>query len=116
MIFPDYRIREMRQRGQLLAEQWLKETVRQQIAPEQPLVIGNINLAVRYDIDLAAALYDATENGVCVIAAAGRVQGQTLMIHGIHPQTGAGSPVYEVISSDGGASPDSSHSVQERLL
>lgn len=102
--------------GQMLTERWLKEAVRQQIVPEKPLVIGNINLAVRYNIDLAAVLYDATEKGVCVIAAGGRVQGQTLMIHGIHPQTGAGSPAYEVVPPADGSSESSSQSVQERLL
>jgi hypothetical protein len=103
--------------GQMLAEKWLKEDVRPQITPDQLLVIGNINLAVRYNIDLAAILYDATEQGVCVIVAGGRVQGQTLLIHGTHPQTGASSPAYEVVSLAAGPSvTDSPDSVQERLL
>lgn len=102
--------------GQMLAEKWLKEEVRQQIGPDRLLVIGNINLAVRYNIDLAAALYDATERGVCVIAAGGRVQGQTLMIHGTHPQTGASSPAYEVIAPANEPPSDSPRSLQERLL
>ncbi len=81
--------------GQMVAKTWL-ETVAVQLQPQKPLVIGNLNLAVRYKIDVAAALYDATERGLCVIAGGGRLQGQTLLIHGEQPQTGASAPTYQV--------------------
>ena len=79
-------------------------------------MIGNVNLAVRYEIDLAGALYDATERGLCVIAAGGRLQGQTLLVHGLLPQTGAGSLAYEVIlpPPDGRLEPP--RATQDRLL
>lgn len=82
--------------GQRLARQWLG-TIATRINRTRPLVIGNINLAVRYDVDVATALYDATEAGLCVLAAGGRLQGQTLLIHGLLSQTGAGSPAYEIV-------------------
>jgi hypothetical protein len=108
--------RKMFSFGQRLGTAWLRELA-QQLTPDLPLVIGNINLAVRYDIDLAAGLYDSTENGLLVIAAAGHIRGQTLFIHGRQPQTGANSPAYEVVSSAAGLSAtDSPGSVQERLL
>ena len=79
-------------------------------------MIGNPNLVVRYEIDVATALYDATERGLCVIAAGGRLQGQTLLIHGVLPQTGAGSPAYEVVPPADDTSPTPPHAVQDRLL
>lgn len=100
--------------GQRLARQWLSE-VAKRLKPDRPLVIGNINLAVRYDIDVATALYDATEAGLCIIAAGGRLQGETLLIHGTLPQTGANSPAYEVIPPpDQRPTPPSI--IQDRLL
>jgi hypothetical protein len=102
--------------GGMLARDWLAE-VAQRIQRERPLVIGNLNLAVRYEIDVATALYDATERGLCIIAAGGRLQGQTLLIHGRLPQTGAGSPAYEVTPPQvGDALPASPYSMQDRLL
>jgi hypothetical protein len=100
--------------GQRLARQWLG-TVAARISPRRPLVIGNINLAVRYDVDVATALYDATEAGLCIIAAGGRLQGQTLLIHGTLPQTGAGSPAYEVVPLPD-RHPEPPHIIQDRLL
>ena len=101
--------------GQRLARGWLAE-VAGRINRERPLVVGNINLAVRYEIDVAQALYDATERGLCVIAAGGRLQGQTLLIHGRLPQTGAGSPAYEVAPPSDDTTPATPRTVQERLL
>lgn len=101
--------------GQMLARDWLADAA-QRISRERPLVIGNVNLAVRWDIDLAQALYDATEGGLCIIAAGGRLQGQTLLIHGRLPQTGADSPAYEVISSAGDEPQPPPRTVQDRLL
>ena len=101
--------------GRRTAEKWLADvTVR--ICPEKPLVIGNVNLAVRYEVDVARALYDASERGLCILAAGGRIQGQTLLIHGTLPQTGAGSPVYEVVPPADPTPPSTVTSVQDRLL
>ena len=102
--------------GQRLAKQWLV-TVAARLNRARPLVVGNINLAVRYNIDVATALYDATEAGLCVIAAGGRLQGQTLLIHGLLSQTGAGSPAYEVIPPPvGGPQCEPPVAIQEWLL
>ena len=101
--------------GGKLARDWLAE-VGGRLNPEQPLVIGNTNLAVRYEIDVATTLYDATERGLCVIAAGGRVQGQTLLIHGRLPQTGAGSPAYEVVPPPDDARAEPPRAVQDRLM
>ena len=100
--------------GQMVVRDWLSQVARH-INRKKPLVIGNINLAVRYNIDVAQALYDATANGLCIITAGGRVQGQTLLIHGVLPQTGAGSPAYEVIPSPDDR-PGQTRTIQERLL
>jgi hypothetical protein len=101
--------------GGMLAREWLAE-VAGRLNSERPLVIGNTNLAVRYEIDVATTLYDATERGLCVIAAGGRVQGQTLLIHGRLPQTGAGSAAYEVVPPPEDTRPEPPRSVQDRLL
>jgi len=102
--------------GQDVAWQWLTQKVVRRINDARPLVIGNVNLAVRYGIDLGKALYDATERGLCVIAAGGRVQGNTLLVHGTMPQTGAGSSVYEVVPPAEESDPEPPHVIQERLL
>jgi hypothetical protein len=102
--------------GQMLTRDWLAE-VAAQVKPDRPLVVGNVNLAVRYQLDVAQALYDASENGLCVIAAGGHVQGQTLLIHGVFPQGGAGSPVFEVVPSPSDEPPlEPTQRIQERLL
>ena len=102
--------------GQMLARDWLSE-VAGRIKSERPLVVGNLNLAVRYEIDVAKALYDATEGGLCVIAAGGTLRGQTLQVHGRLLQTGAASPAYEVVAPTEDTSPPlSPRSQQERLL
>ncbi len=101
--------------GSMLARDWLVE-VAQRLNRERPLVIGNINLAVRYEIDVATALYDATERGLCIIAAGGRLQGQTLLIHGRLPQTGAGSPAYEVVPPPDETPAEPPHAIQDQLM
>ena len=101
--------------GQRLAREWLAQMA-QRINRQRPLVIGNVNLAVRYQIDVAQSLYDATERGQCVIAAAGRLQGQTLLIHSLLPQTGAGSPAYEIITLHGDEPPAPPSTIQDRLM
>jgi len=101
--------------GQMLARDWLAE-VAGRVAPRRPLVVGDLNLAVRYGIDVAQALYDASERGLCVVAAGGSIQGQTLLIHGCLPQTGAGSAAYEVVPAPDGAPPEPPGVVQDRLL
>lgn len=100
--------------GQMLAGDWLAQAS-ERISRERPLVVGNLNLAVRYEIDVARALYDATERGLCVIAAGGRVQSRTLLIHGRLPQTGADSPAYEVVPPADDV-PSAPRFVQDRLL
>jgi len=102
--------------GRNLADEWLREDVARRIQRERPLVIGNVNLAVRYNVDVAGALYDATSQGLCVIAAGGRIQGQVLLIHGTFQQTGAGSPAYEVVPPSDCTTPASPPTVQEQLL
>jgi len=102
--------------GRNLADEWLREDVARRIQRERPLVIGNVNLAVRYDVDVAGALYEVTSQGLCVIAAGGRIQGQALLIHGTFQQTGAGSPAYEVVPPSDCTTPASPPTVQERLL
>jgi len=101
--------------GQMLARDWLAE-VAGRINRQRPLVIGNLNLAERYKIDVATALYDATERGLCIITAGGRLQGQTLLIHGRLSQTGAGSAAYEVVPPAGDTSPPPPRTMQDRLL
>lgn len=101
--------------GQALCRRWLS-TVAQQIRAERPTVIGNLNLAVRYQVDVGRAMYDATEHGVCVIAAGGRLQGQTLLIHSQVPQTGADSPAYEVVPPGEPTGQVPPSGVQDRLL
>lgn len=101
--------------GRMVAEKWLQQ-VAQRLDPAQPLVIGNVNLAVRYEIDVAAALYDASERGLCILAAGGRLQGQTLLLHGRLPQTGAGSPAYELLSPSEPTQASPTSAVQDRLL
>ena len=101
--------------GQMLAGDWLAK-VAERINRERPLVVGNVNLAVRYEIDVANALYDATERGLCILAAGGRLQGQTLLIHGRLPQTGADSPAFEVVAPVEEAVPPAPQPVQDRLL
>jgi hypothetical protein len=101
--------------GQRLARNWLARIARR-LNRKKPLVVGNINLAVRYNLDVAQALYDATANGLCIIAAGGRVQGQTLLIHGVLAQTGASSPAYEVVPPPDDTLPGQIQTIQERLM
>ena len=105
--------------GQMLAREWLAEVASgeaERINGERPLVVGNVNLAVRFEVDVAQALYDATERGLCVLAAGGRLQGQTLLVHGVLPQTGAGSLAYEVVAPTKDAPTEAPDAMQERLL
>lgn len=102
--------------GRSLAERWLRK-VGARLNKERPLVIGNANLAVRYQVDVARSIYDATQNGLCILAFAGRMQGQVLLLHGTLPQTGAGSQAYElIIPSNPPEPPDIPKAVQERLF
>jgi hypothetical protein len=101
--------------GQMLARDWLADATKR-INRDRPLVIGNVNLAARYEIDVAKIIYDATERGLCILAAGGRLMGQTLLIHGRLPQTGADSPAYEVMSPMGDEPQPPPRTVQDRLL
>ena len=102
--------------GRNLADEWLREDVARRIQRERLLVIGNVNLAARYNVDVAGALYDATSQGLCVIAAGGRIQGQALLIHGTFQQTGATSLAYEVVPPSDDAPPPPPSISQERFL
>lgn len=102
--------------GQNLAHDWLRDSVARRINRDRALVVGNVNLAVRYGIDVAGALYDASSEGLCVIAAGGRVQGQALLIHGLFQQTGATSLAYEVIPPPDDAPLGSPSVVQDSFL
>ena len=102
--------------GKSLAERWLRQ-VGARLNRQRALVIGDANLAVRYQVDVARALYDATQNGLCILAFAGRLQGPVLLLHGILPQTGAGSQAYELfMPSTPPDPPDIVRAVQERLF
>jgi len=88
-------------RGHLAPGQSLAETVIDDVvaalAPAHPVVVGNPNLAAFYQLDLGMALYPRSRAGHCILAAPGRVRGQTLLLHGLYPQTGAGfTPVWEL--------------------
>jgi hypothetical protein len=64
----------------------------------RPVVIGNCNLVVRYQVDLAASLLDASSRGLCVICAGGKVQDGALYVHGTFKFVGAGIvPALEVM-------------------
>lgn len=102
--------------GQTLARDWLRQDVAQRISRQRPVVVGNVNLAVRYDVDVAGALYDATERGLCIIAAGGRIQGQALLIHGTFQQTGASSPAYEIVPPPDDGPPKPPRAVQDRFI
>jgi hypothetical protein len=102
--------------GRNLADDWLREDVAGRINPDRPLVVGNVNLAVRYGVDVAGALYDASSEGLCIIAAGGRVQGQALLIHGVFQQTGATSPAYGVVPPPDDVPPAPPPVVQERFV
>lgn len=102
--------------GKSLTERWLRQ-VGARLNKERPLVIGNANLAVHFQIDVARAIYDATQNGLCILAFAGHLQGQVLRLHDSLPQTGAGSQAYEVIiPSKPPELPDIPKAVQDRLF
>lgn len=102
--------------GKSLAQRWLRN-IPTRFNRQRTLVIGNLNLAVRYQLDVAQSLYDATQNGLCVLAAGGRLQGQVLMLHGVFPQTGAGSQAYElVVPTQLPEPPQENRSIQERLF
>lgn len=82
--------------GRQLIEGLLEETAAT-LTPEQPVVVGNPNLAAFYGVDLGAWLYPRTRAGHCLLAAPGRVRGGTLLLHGLHAQTGSGfTPVWEL--------------------
>jgi hypothetical protein len=106
--------------AQDVARKWLAQVFMPAaglIRRDRPLLIGNLNLAVKYQIDVAKALYDATQHGLCVIAAGGQLHGQTLLVHGVQPQTGATAPAYEVIPlTFGAADHEPPNSVQDRLI
>ena len=85
--------------GRALAEAVLDEVVAA-LQPARPVVVGNPNLAAFYGLDLGTLLYPRTRAGHCILAAPGHVRGQTLLLQGLHPQTGAGfTPVWELAKS-----------------
>jgi len=83
--------------GRNLAEQMVNEAL-ETLGSVGAIMIGNPNLAAYYGLDLGALLYGQTKEGHCVLAAPGRVSGGTLLLHGIHPQTGSGfMPIWELV-------------------
>ena len=82
--------------GRDLVEQLLRD-VETTLAPERTVVLGNPNLAAYYQVDVGSWLYPRSRAGHCILAAPGRVRGQTLLLQGLHPQTGSGfTPVWEL--------------------
>ena len=77
------------QPGRSLADELLDDILAE-LSPTRPIVIGNSNLAVYYEMDLGALLYPRTRGGHCILAAPGRVRGQVLLLQGLHQQTGSG--------------------------
>ena len=83
--------------GRQLA-QALAQDIKERLDRSRPLVVGNCNLIVRYQVDLAAALLDASRRGLCVVCAGGRAQDGALYVHGIFKFVGAGTvPALEVV-------------------
>jgi hypothetical protein len=76
--------------GRRLA-QALAEDIGKRLNRSRPVVVGNCNLVVRYQVDLAAALLDASKRGPCVVCAGGRVQDGALHVHGTFKFVGAGT-------------------------
>jgi len=86
--------------GRLIAEALINDAV-SELNPSHPVIIGNQNLAVYYDLDLGTLLYPHTRSGHCIYAAPGSVREQTLLLHGLHPQTGSGfTPVWELTKAN----------------
>ena len=85
------------QPGRSMAEELLDDIVAE-LNHIRPVVIGNSNLAVFYELGLGALLYHRTRDGHCILAVPGRVRGQTLLLHERHPQTGSGfTPIWELL-------------------
>lgn len=84
--------------GRLIAKQLVEDIIRE-FNPSRAVVLGNPNLSIFYDLDLGASIYPHSRTGNCVLAAPGNVRGQTLLIHGLHPQTGSGfTPIWELVN------------------
>jgi len=72
-----------------------------QLESSRPVVIGNCNLAVRYQVDLVAKLLPASSKGFCALCAGGRVQDGALYVHGTFKFLGAGTvPALELADED----------------
>ena len=85
--------------GRIIAEKLVGDVV-QELNPSRPIVLGNPNLAIFFNLDLGAFIYPHTRTGNCIFAAPGSVRGQTLLLHGLHPQTGAGfTPIWELVKN-----------------
>ena len=100
----DYHV-EAEREGDLSEGRRLAQALTQDIAKrldrEQPTVIGNCNLAVRYQVDLAAELLQASSRGLCVICAGGKVHDGALYAHGTFKFVGAGTvPALELVKEN----------------
>jgi hypothetical protein len=83
--------------GRQLAQD-LVEEIAGRLDRSRPLVIGNCNLAVRYQVDLAARLLSASSEGLCVICAGGKVRDGALYVQGTFKLVGSGIvPVLELV-------------------
>ena len=81
--------------------QALIQGIANRLGRDRPTVIGNCNLVVRYQVDLAAALLDASSRGLCVVCAGGKVQDGALHVHGTFKFVGAGIvPALEVVEDN----------------
>jgi len=97
----DYHV-EAERTGDLSEGRRLAQAVTADIAGRlersRPVVIGNCNLVVRYQVDLAAELLPASSRGLCVICAGGKVQDGALHVHGTFKFVGAGTvPALELV-------------------
>ena len=86
--------------GRRLA-QILAKDIGERLNRFHPVVVGNCNLVVRYQVDLAAALLDGSKRGLCVLCAGGRVQDGALYVHGTFKFVGAGTvPALELAAEN----------------
>jgi len=86
--------------GRRLA-QALIQHIANRLSRERPTVIGDCNLVVCYQVDLAAELLQASSRGLCVVCAGGKVQDSALYVHGTFKFVGARTvPALELVKEN----------------